>query len=130
MASGLGPQVDLQAIGLDARRLPMEIETALYHLSDDQGPGCGGESRYAWRLPIGGYRTITSARATDPEIRRVATDGGVVTALLAYLLDRHLADGALVSQQTTPFSRQALIIGDDVIVTTRNGLTLHVPFSE
>ena len=66
-------------------------------------------AKHDWRLPIGSYRTITSARATDAEIRGVATDGGVVTALLLYLLDRHLIDGAIVSQRTTPFSREAVI---------------------
>jgi coenzyme F420 hydrogenase subunit beta len=73
-------------------------------------------SRYEWHLPIGTYRTITSARATDPSIQAVATDGGVVTALLAFMLDKHLIDGAIVSRSTTPFSREA------VVATTREDL--------
>jgi coenzyme F420 hydrogenase subunit beta len=66
-------------------------------------------SRFGWIPPIGNLETITSARATDEEIRKVATDGGVVTSLLLYLLDRHLIDGAIVSQKTTAFGRRPMI---------------------
>ena len=65
--------------------------------------------KYGWHLPIGSYESIASARATDPAIREVATDGGVVTALLAFMLDRHLIDGAIVSRSKTAFGREAVI---------------------
>jgi coenzyme F420 hydrogenase subunit beta len=67
------------------------------------------ETRFGWRPPIGVYETIRSARATDPAIRAVATDGGVVTALLLYMLESHLIDGAIVSQKTSILSREPLI---------------------
>ncbi len=56
--------------------------------------------KYDYKPPIGNWRAFTSAQANDPEIRAVATDGGVVTALLVYLLDNHLIDGALVIKTT------------------------------
>ena len=66
-------------------------------------------ARFGWRPPIGVYETIRSARATDESILDVATDGGVVTSLLLYMLERHLIDGAIVSRKTTTFSREPLI---------------------
>jgi len=39
----------------------------------------------------------------------VATDGGVVTSLLLYMLERHLIQGAIVSRRATAFSRESLI---------------------
>lgn len=65
--------------------------------------------KFGWAPPIGIYRTITSARTTDEVILRAATDGGVVTSLLLYMLERHLIQGAIVSRKTTAFSREPLI---------------------
>jgi coenzyme F420 hydrogenase subunit beta len=65
--------------------------------------------RCEWRPPIGVYQDITSARATDDAILSVATDGGVVTALLLYMLENYLIQGAIVSRKTSAFSREPLI---------------------
>jgi coenzyme F420 hydrogenase subunit beta len=65
--------------------------------------------RYRWTLPIGMYQTITSAKATKEAILKATTDGGVATALLLYMLDNYLVQGAIVSQQTTAFVREPLI---------------------
>ena len=72
--------------------------------------------RFGWKPPIGNYEMIRSARATDEAVRRVATDGGVVTSLLLCMLDTHLIDGAIVSQKTSVFGRAP------VIATTREDL--------
>lgn len=64
---------------------------------------------FGWRPPIGIYEAARSARTTDETVREVATDGGVVTALLLYMLDRHLIDGAIVSCKTSVFGREPLI---------------------
>ena len=74
------------------------------------------QDKFGWKPPIGIYKTITSARAMDEAIREVATDGGVVTALLLYMLERHLIDGAIVSHKTTTFGREP------VLATTREEL--------
>jgi coenzyme F420 hydrogenase subunit beta len=47
----------------------------------------------------------TIARATDPGIRKRATDGGVVTALLVHLLETGRIDGAIVTKPTGPYQR-------------------------
>jgi coenzyme F420 hydrogenase subunit beta len=75
-------------------------------------------NKFGWQPPMGIYRAISSARATDEAIRQVATDGGVVTSLLLYMLERHLIDGAIVSQKTTAFSRKPLV------ATTREELII------
>jgi coenzyme F420 hydrogenase subunit beta len=55
---------------------------------------------------MGRILETTVARATDPQVRAVATDGGVVTALLIHLFDLGRIDGAIVTRQTGPFQRQ------------------------
>jgi coenzyme F420 hydrogenase subunit beta len=47
----------------------------------------------------------STARATDPGIRKKATDGGVVTALLVHLFKRGRIDGAIVSKPAGAFQR-------------------------
>lgn len=72
--------------------------------------------KFDYKPPIGKWRNITSSQATDHQIRTVATDGGVVTALLVYLLDNKMIDGAIVAKRTDPFMRQA------ILATTREDL--------
>jgi coenzyme F420 hydrogenase subunit beta len=67
------------------------------------------QEAFGWRPPIGIYKAVRSARTTDQDIRKIATDGGVVTALLLYMLERRLIDGAIVSQKSAAFSRSPLI---------------------
>ena len=62
-----------------------------------------------WKPPIGPYRRLVSARAQSRRIRRVATDGGVVTALLAYALGKQLVQAAIVSRRVAPFSRRPMV---------------------
>jgi coenzyme F420 hydrogenase subunit beta len=61
--------------------------------------------RAAWSEPVGRVIETAVARATDEAVRRRATDGGVVTALLLHLFDRGRIDGAIVTQQVGPFQR-------------------------
>jgi len=65
--------------------------------------------RLGWKPLIGSYRSLAAARATDRRIRAVATDGGVVTALLTYALKKHLIQAAVVLRKTGPFSREPMI---------------------
>jgi coenzyme F420 hydrogenase subunit beta len=67
------------------------------------------QDNFGWKAPIGQWETISSARATDEAIRAVATDGGVVTALLCYMLESRLIDGAIVSRKTAAFAREPMI---------------------
>lgn len=74
------------------------------------------KTHFSWEPPIGKNIETTAARALDPEIRRKATDGGVVTSLLLHLFDTGRIDGAIVTRQTGPFNRQPLL------ATTRNDI--------
>jgi coenzyme F420 hydrogenase subunit beta len=64
---------------------------------------------HKWKPPIGNFQRIAIARSTDEDIRKLATDGGVVTSLLQYMLEHKIIDGAIVSKKTTPFSREPMI---------------------
>jgi coenzyme F420 hydrogenase subunit beta len=61
--------------------------------------------KYNYKVSIGNWVKITSSQATSEEIQKRATDGGVVTAILSYLLDKNLINGAIVSKKEGPFSR-------------------------
>ena len=65
--------------------------------------------RVGWTAPIGRVIETTVARASDPAVRRAATDGGVVTALLLHLLERGRIDGAIVTKQDGPFRRRPFL---------------------
>ena len=65
--------------------------------------------KFDWKPPIGDYLRITSAQTTNEEVKRICTDGGVVTSLLLYLLDRNLINGALVSKKIGRFVRRPTI---------------------
>ncbi len=45
---------------------------------------------------IGLYRRIVAAKTKDPQVTKECQDGGIVTTLLLYALDRGIIDGALV----------------------------------
>lgn len=49
---------------------------------------------------FGRYRSVLSARAADGGVRRVAQDGGTVTALLCYALESGAIDGAVLTRRT------------------------------
>jgi coenzyme F420 hydrogenase subunit beta len=67
------------------------------------------QEKLGWKPPIGDYLRITSAETRDKTIREVCTDGGVVTSLLLYLLERNLISGAVVSKKTGRFARKAIV---------------------
>ena len=62
--------------------------------------------RIKWSPPIGCVLETTVARTGDEKIRKHATDGGVVTALLLHLFDSGKIDGAIVARQTGLFKRE------------------------
>ena len=62
-----------------------------------------------WKPPIGPVRKLVSARARSRKIRRAATDGGVVTALLTHALKKHLIQAAIVSRRVGPFAREPMV---------------------
>ena len=60
----------------------------------------------SWSAPMGRIIGTSVARAKDPEIRKRATDGGLVTSLLLHLLDSGHIDGAIVTRKVGPFKRE------------------------
>ncbi len=65
---------------------------------------------FGWVGPVGFYRGLSSARTTDKKIRKVCTDGGVVTSLLVYALEENIIQGAIVSKKVGPFARMPAIV--------------------
>lgn len=63
----------------------------------------------AWSEPMGRVIETTVVRSSDPEIRKRASDGGAVTALLAHLFDRNRIDGAIVTRPAGRFQRQPFL---------------------
>ncbi len=66
-------------------------------------------ARFKWEPPIGSYSDVISAQSTDRQILDVATDGGVVTALLVHMLESGFIDGAVVSKSRDGFSREPIV---------------------
>ena len=48
-------------------------------------------------MPFGTYKEVMALKAKDAKITGVTQDGGVVTALLCYAMDKGIIDGALVA---------------------------------
>ena len=67
------------------------------------------QEKFGWKPPIGAYQRITSAQTTNKEVKEICTDGGIVTSILLYLLDRNLINGAVVSKKIGRFARKAII---------------------
>jgi coenzyme F420 hydrogenase subunit beta len=67
------------------------------------------KKKLAWSPPIGRIIETGIARATESDIRKKATDGGVVTALLLHLFRSSRIDGAIVTKQSGPFLREPFL---------------------
>ncbi len=95
------------------------IECGLCYLICPEIDELDGETkkRTGWSAPIGRVMETSVARAVDSEIRKMATDGGVVTALLLHLFDTGHIDGAIVTRQTGRFQREPILAStrDEII---------------
>ena len=87
------------------------IECGLCHTICPEIEEMDAETRKSsgWTPPIGRVMETSIARATDPNIRKKATDGGVVTALLVHLFKRGRIDGAIVTRPAGPFQREPFL---------------------
>ncbi|MFZ5570148.1 MAG: Coenzyme F420 hydrogenase/dehydrogenase, beta subunit C-terminal domain [Thermodesulfobacteriota bacterium] len=65
--------------------------------------------RAGWTAPMGRIIETTVARSGDAAVRKNATDGGVVTALLLHLFERGRIDGAIVTKQSGSFQRRPFL---------------------
>lgn len=48
-------------------------------------------------MVLGTYKDAISARSTDKQIQKIAQDGGIATAVLAYALEEKIIEGAVVA---------------------------------
>ena len=83
------------------------IECGLCHTICPEIDDLDAETRKntGWAPPIGRIIETSIARARDSQIRKKATDGGVVTALLVHLFKRGRIDGAIVTIPAGQFQR-------------------------
>ena len=58
--------------------------------------------KFKYQPPVGNRIKISSAQATSEEIKERATDGGVVTAILSYLLDHTTNSAAPIAPEFFP----------------------------
>ena len=65
--------------------------------------------KFNYDPPIGNQLKVASCHASSEDIRNRATDGGAVTAILSYLLDNKLIDGAIVCKRKGPFNRTSFL---------------------
>ncbi|GAG98001.1 unnamed protein product, partial [marine sediment metagenome] len=66
-------------------------------------------NQYNYIKPLGNYKEIYSFQALDKDLLKNGTDGGVVSAILLYLLEHNLIDGAIVSKKLGPFARDSMV---------------------
>jgi coenzyme F420 hydrogenase subunit beta len=67
------------------------------------------KKQLTWTPPIGSVIETAVMRAADADVRRRATDGGAVTALLLHLIRSGRIDGAIVTRPTGPFQREPFL---------------------
>ena len=67
------------------------------------------QKNLGWTPPIGRIVETGIVRATDANVRRKATDGGAVTALLLHLFETGKIDGAIVTKPSGPFLREPFL---------------------
>ncbi|MHA1230504.1 MAG: Coenzyme F420 hydrogenase/dehydrogenase, beta subunit C-terminal domain [Candidatus Helarchaeota archaeon] len=65
------------------------------------------KKKFNYKPPIGNWIDVRSAQSSSPDIVKNATDGGVVTGILLYLLKNNLIDGALISRKITHLTRES-----------------------
>ena len=79
------------------------------------------KKRLVWQPPSGRVIEAGIARATDPDIQKKATDGGMVTALLRHLFNSGRIDGAIVTRQSGPFLREPFLAVSEADILSAAG---------
>lgn len=83
------------------------------------------KGKFGWKPPIGQVRKLSSSRTTDPVVGKRCTDGGVVSSLLLYLLDKGMIDATLVSKNTGPFQTTPLLANTREDIISGTGSHFH-----
>jgi coenzyme F420 hydrogenase subunit beta len=67
------------------------------------------ETEFGSKELIGSFISVRSLRTTNEEIAKVSCDGGLVTSLLQFMLDKKKIDGAVLSKKTTLWNNEPMI---------------------
>jgi coenzyme F420 hydrogenase subunit beta len=67
------------------------------------------ETKYQFKEPIGSFVAIRNLRASNKKIGEVCCDGGVVTAILKFMLNTKRIDGAVLSKRVGTWNNKPMI---------------------
>jgi len=77
-------------------------------------------------MPLGSIGDLYSCQSVDTDFLRHGTDGGVVNALLNFMFQEGLIDGAIVAKTNAPFSREPFFAKSKEDLLSASGLKLGV----
>jgi len=77
-------------------------------------------------MPLGNVGDLYSCQSVDTDFLRHGTDGGVVNALLNFMFQEGLIDGAIVAKTKAPFSREPFFAKTKEDLLSASGLKLGV----
>ncbi|NVM19099.1 MAG: Coenzyme F420 hydrogenase/dehydrogenase, beta subunit C-terminal domain [Candidatus Lokiarchaeota archaeon] len=77
-------------------------------------------------MPLGNIFDLYSCQSVDFDFLRHGTDGGVVNALLNFMFEEKLIDGAIVAKTKAPFSREPYLAKNKEDLISASGLKLGV----
>lgn len=77
-------------------------------------------------MPLGNIYDLYSCQSVDFDFLRHGTDGGVVNALLNFMFEEKLIDGAIVAKTKAPFSREPYLAKNKEDLLSASGLKLGV----
>jgi len=77
-------------------------------------------------MPLGNICDLYSCQSVDSDFLRHGTDGGVVNALLNFMLEEKLIDGAIVAKTKAPFSREPFLAKNKKELLSTSGLKLGI----
>ncbi len=77
-------------------------------------------------MPLGNIGDLYSCQSVDTDFLRHGTDGGVVNALLNFMFQEKLIDGAIVAKTKAPFSREPFFAKSKEDLLSTSGLKLGV----
>ena len=79
-----------------------------------------------WSAPAGRILDVHSARIKDKDVLNVATDGGAVTAILSYLMEKGHIDGAIVTRRDNGGRKPFLATTQDEITESAGTDFSHI----
>ncbi|MFX1447971.1 MAG: Coenzyme F420 hydrogenase/dehydrogenase, beta subunit C-terminal domain [Promethearchaeota archaeon] len=77
-------------------------------------------------MPLGNICDLYSCQSVDSDLLRHGTDGGVVNALLNFMFQEKLIDGAIVAKTKAPFSREPFFAKSKEDLLSASGLKLGI----